>query len=44
MVDRRIATEVSIGDTDPILLGRNVFDFFLFAFDQRASLVLIEAY
>jgi hypothetical protein len=44
LVGRRIATEVLIGETELILLGRDVFDFFVFAFDQRAGLVLIEPY
>ena len=41
---RRIATEVLIGETELILLGRDVFDAFVFGFDQRAGLVLIEPY
>src|SRR5688500_8656776 len=40
----RIATEVLVTDAKLILLGRDVFDFFVFAFDQRAGLVLIEPY
>jgi hypothetical protein len=41
---RRNATEVLIGETEPILLGRDVFDAVVFAFDQRAGLVPIEPY
>lgn len=42
---RRVATEVLVVDANIVLLGRrDVFDAFVFAFDQRAGLVLIEPY
>jgi hypothetical protein len=42
---RRVATEVLVVDTSLVLLGRrDVFDAFVFGFDQRAGQILIDPY